>query len=43
MLVNRTDLAMRPAITAGMARGFSLYMVNAVLGGRADEVVGSPA
>jgi pyruvate dehydrogenase (quinone) len=30
---------MPPSITLEMARGFTLYMVKAVIGGRADEVV----
>jgi pyruvate dehydrogenase (quinone) len=38
-VVNRTELAMPPAITAEMAQGFSLYMVKAVMSGRGDEVV----
>jgi len=38
-VVNRTELAMPPTITAEMARGFSLYMVKAILSGRADEVI----
>src|SRR5216683_4054163 len=38
-VVNRTELAMPPAITMEMAKGFSLYMVKAVIGGRADEVI----
>jgi Thiamine pyrophosphate enzyme, C-terminal TPP binding domain len=38
-VVNRTELAMPPAITVEMAKGFSLYMVKAVLNGRVDEVV----
>jgi pyruvate dehydrogenase (quinone) len=38
-VVNRTELAMPPAITAEMAKGFTLYMVKAVIGGRADEVI----
>ena len=38
-VVNRTELAMPPAITVEMAKGFSLYMVNAVLNGRVDEVI----
>ena len=38
-VVNRTELAMPPAITFEMAKGFSLYMVKAVMNGRADEVV----
>ena len=38
-VVNRTELAMPPAITAEMAKGFTLYMVKAVISGRADEVI----
>jgi pyruvate dehydrogenase (quinone) len=38
-VVNRTELAMPPSITVEMAKGFTLYMVKAVIGGRADEVV----
>jgi pyruvate dehydrogenase (quinone) len=38
-VVNRTELAMPPAITAEMAKGFTLYMVKAVMSGRGDEVV----
>ncbi len=38
-VVNRTELAMPPAITAEMAKGFTLYMVKAILNGRADEVI----
>jgi pyruvate dehydrogenase (quinone) len=38
-VVNRTELAMPPAVTVEMAKGFSLYMVKAVLNGRADEVI----
>jgi pyruvate dehydrogenase (quinone) len=38
-VVNRQELAMPPAITAEMARGFTLYMVKAVLGGKADEII----
>jgi pyruvate dehydrogenase (quinone) len=38
-VVNRTELAMPPSITLEMAKGFSLYMVKAILSGRADEVV----
>jgi pyruvate dehydrogenase (quinone) len=38
-VVNRTELAMRPSITLEMAKGFTLYMVQAVIGGRADEVI----
>jgi pyruvate dehydrogenase (quinone) len=38
-VVNRTELAMPPSITLEMAKGFTLYMAKAVIGGRADEVV----
>ena len=38
-VVSRQELAMPPAVTAGMAKGFTLYMLKAVLNGRADEVV----
>ncbi len=37
--VNRTELVMPPTVTAEMAKGFSLYMVKAVMNGRADEVI----
>jgi pyruvate dehydrogenase (quinone) len=38
-VVNRTELSMPPAITLEMAKGFSVYMLKAVMNGRADEVV----
>ena len=38
-VVNRTELAMPPAITLEMAKGFSLYMLRAVIGGQADQVI----
>ncbi|QJP16575.1 ubiquinone-dependent pyruvate dehydrogenase [Starkeya sp. ORNL1] len=38
-VVNRTELAMPPAVTLDMAKGFTLYMVKAVMNGRADEVI----
>jgi pyruvate dehydrogenase (quinone) len=38
-VVNRTELAMPPSITLEMAKGFSLYMVKAIMSGRADEVI----
>ena len=38
-VVNRSELAMPPSITIEMARGFSLYMVKAILNGRTDEIV----
>jgi pyruvate dehydrogenase (quinone) len=39
VLVNRMELSMPPNITLEQARGFTLYMVRAVLSGRADEVI----
>ena len=38
-VVNRMELAMPPKVTAEMAKGFTLYMVQAVLNGRGDEVI----
>jgi pyruvate dehydrogenase (quinone) len=38
-VVNRQELAIPPKITTEMARGFTLYMVKAVLSGRTDQVV----
>jgi pyruvate dehydrogenase (quinone) len=38
-VVNRTELAMPPSITMEMAKGFTLYMVKAVISGRAEEVI----
>jgi pyruvate dehydrogenase (quinone) len=38
-VVNRTELAMPPTVTAEMAKGFTLYMVKAVMSGRADEII----
>jgi pyruvate dehydrogenase (quinone) len=38
-VVNRSELAMPPAVTLEMAKGFSLYMLRAVMNGRADEVI----
>jgi pyruvate dehydrogenase (quinone) len=37
--VNRLELAMPPKVTLEMAKGFTLYMVKAVLSGRADAIV----
>jgi len=39
VVVNRTELAMPPSITVEMAKGFTLYMVKAILSGRGDEVI----
>jgi pyruvate dehydrogenase (quinone) len=38
-VVNRTELAMPPSVTLEMAKGFTLFMVQAVMAGRADEIV----
>jgi pyruvate dehydrogenase (quinone) len=38
-VVNRTELAMPPSITVEMAKGFTLYMVKALISGRADEII----
>ena len=38
-VVNRTELAMPPSITTEMAKGFTLYMVKAVLSGRTNDVI----
>jgi len=38
-VVNRTELAVPPAINLEMAKGFTLYMVRAVMNGRGDEIV----
>ncbi|HEX4182731.1 MAG TPA: ubiquinone-dependent pyruvate dehydrogenase [Caulobacteraceae bacterium] len=38
-VVSRTELAMPPAITLEMAKGFSLYMLKAVMGGKVDEII----
>ncbi|HEX2892186.1 ubiquinone-dependent pyruvate dehydrogenase [Vineibacter terrae] len=38
-VVNRQELAIPPKVTMDMAKGFTLYMVKAVMNGRADEVL----
>ena len=38
-VVNRQELAIPPKITTEMAKGFTLYMVKAVMNGHADEVL----
>jgi len=38
-VVNRTELTMPPSITVEMAKGFSLFMVKAIMSGRGNEVV----
>jgi len=38
-VVSRTELAMPPAVTVEMAKGFTLYMMKAVMSGRGDEII----
>jgi pyruvate dehydrogenase (quinone) len=38
-VVNRQELAIPPKLTGEMAKGFTLYMVKAVINGRTDEVL----
>ncbi|MFY9640206.1 MAG: ubiquinone-dependent pyruvate dehydrogenase [Rhodomicrobium sp.] len=38
-VVARTELAMPPAITVEMAKGFTLYMIKALISGRTDEII----
>ncbi|MFC0397012.1 ubiquinone-dependent pyruvate dehydrogenase [Paraburkholderia rhizosphaerae] len=38
-VVNRMELAMPPSINLEMAKGFSLYMLKAILNGKTDEVI----
>jgi pyruvate dehydrogenase (quinone) len=38
-VVARTELAMPPSITMEMAKDFSLYLVKAIINGRADEIL----
>jgi pyruvate dehydrogenase (quinone) len=37
--VERMELAMPPKVTAEMAKGFTLYMLKAVLNGHGDQLV----
>jgi pyruvate dehydrogenase (quinone) len=39
VVVNRQELSIPPSITAEVMKGFTLYMIKAVLNGRGDEVV----
>ena len=39
VLVSRQELSMPPAITLEQAKGFSLFMMRAVLSGRGDEII----
>jgi pyruvate dehydrogenase (quinone) len=38
-VVNRTELVMPPSLTLEMTKGFSLYMVKAIMNGRGDEIL----
>jgi pyruvate dehydrogenase (quinone) len=38
-VVARTELAAPPSITIEMAKGFTLYMLKAIISGRTDELV----
>jgi pyruvate dehydrogenase (quinone) len=38
-VVARSELAMPPAVTVEMAKGFTLYILKAILSGRGDEIV----
>jgi pyruvate dehydrogenase (quinone) len=38
-VVNRMELAMPPKVMAEMAKGFSLYMLKAVMDGRATDII----
>ncbi|MDA4112636.1 MAG: ubiquinone-dependent pyruvate dehydrogenase [Thaumarchaeota archaeon] len=39
VVVNRQELSIPPSITVEVMKGFTLYMIKAVLNGRGDEVV----
>jgi pyruvate dehydrogenase (quinone) len=41
-VVNRAELAMPPSITLEMAKGFSIFMMKAIMNGRADEIIDLP-
>jgi pyruvate dehydrogenase (quinone) len=38
-VVNRSELAMPPSITFEMAKGFTLFMVKAIMSGRGDVII----
>ena len=38
-VVNRQELSIPPKVTVEMAKGFTLYMLKAVLSGRGDEII----
>jgi pyruvate dehydrogenase (quinone) len=37
--ISRQELSMPPTITLEQAKGFSLFMMKAVLSGRGDEII----
>ena len=39
VLTARHEVAMPPAVEAAQVKGFSLYMLRALLSGRGDEIV----
>jgi pyruvate dehydrogenase (quinone) len=39
VVVNRQELAMPPTIQLEQAKGFTLYMLKAVMSGRGDEIL----
>jgi pyruvate dehydrogenase (quinone) len=39
VFVSRQELSMPPTITLEQAKGFSLFMLKAVLNGRGDEII----
>ena len=39
VVVNRQELSIPPSVTAEVVKGFTLYMIKAVLSGRGDEVL----
>jgi len=38
-VVSRQELSMPPSITVDQIKGFSLFMIKAVLDGRGDEII----
>jgi pyruvate dehydrogenase (quinone) len=38
-VVNQSELVMPPSITFEMAKGFTLFMVKAIMSGRGDEII----
>ena len=38
-VVNRHELAMPPTVTVEMAKGFTLFMLKAVMSGRGDSLI----